>query len=125
RDVQLITVNALAVFQNLYRFDVLFISVPEDVRNDPRVVASQLGQFLFYERPSPDILQPDGVEHSAVGFDDAPGGVAAHRLRRQPLCANPAEAVQVDQPGHVQPVAAWAAGRQPGIVEWNAPVFYG
>src|SRR5262249_57102064 len=65
RDVQLVAVNALAVLQNLDRFDVLFHSVPEDVRDDPRVVTSQFRQFLFNERSSADILQPDGVEHSA------------------------------------------------------------
>src|SRR5262249_48872378 len=123
RDVQLVAVNAVAVFQNLYRFDVLLHRVPEDVRDDARVVAPQFRQFLFHERASADILQPDGVKHSAVGLDDAPRGVAPHRLRRQTLRANPAEFVQINQPGHVQPVAARAAGRQHGIVEADARDF--
>src|SRR5262245_66397076 len=109
--------DAGAVFKNLYRFDVLFLSVTEDVRDDARVVASQFRQFLFYERAGADILQADGVEHSAVGLDDSPRGVAAHGLRREPLGANPTESVQLDQPVHIPPVAASAAGPQPATVE--------
>ena len=82
--------------------------------------APELGELLVDEGAHADVLQADGVDHAGGGLDDARRGVAGHRLAREALGDEAADAVERDDVLELDPVAEGSAGCDDGRAKLDA-----
>jgi len=95
-DVQFIGREAFGILQDPNHLDVFANRSPKDIRYDRRVVPPELRKLLSDERAYADVLQPDCVHHSARRFAHSRRRSALHRLERESLDRNSAQAIQID-----------------------------
>src|ERR1017187_177935 len=93
--------------------------MPEHVCDDRCVIGSKLRKLLRYKRSNSDILQPDRVDHAARRVAHPRGRRASHRLSREALDHDAAQAVQIDEVRELDSIAECSARRNNWIFETN------
>src|SRR5260370_13151544 len=89
---------------------VLAEGVAKDVGDDRRIVFSQYREFFGYEGSDPNILEPNGVEHSGGGREKPGGGGALDRFAGKALGDEAAKAVQVNKMVEFEALTEGSAG---------------
>src|SRR5260370_19758054 len=89
-----------------------------------RIVFSQYREFFGYEGSDPNILEPNGVEHSGGGREKPGGGGALDRFAGKALGDEAAKAVQVNKMGEFEAVTKGSAGGENRIPQAQRANFY-
>src|SRR5437868_9146001 len=85
-NIELVSCNPFARIQEFDGVFVIFAGIAEYIRNDHRIFdLAKPWQFFFYERPSTNILQSNGIQHSSRRFVQARRRIADLRLFRESL----------------------------------------
>ncbi len=71
----------------------------------------QLRQLLRDKRPHTHVLQPDRIDHASRRLYNARSGIPHHRLTRQPLGHEPANAIQRNNVLELHPITKRSARR--------------
>ena len=100
--------------------DVFLAARAGDADDDRRAERGQVGQLPFDERLDAVVVQPDGIEHAAGGFDGSRRRIARPRLLRDRLGQDSAQPRDVDQPGHFPAIAERARGHRDRIGQAQA-----
>jgi len=89
----------------------------ENVTYHLGAVLTQLWQLESDKGADAYVLEAYGVDHPAVGIDDARRRRALHRLQGETLGDDPAETIEVDKVGELDAVTKGARGGDYGIAE--------
>src|SRR5205807_989186 len=99
---------------------VIFAGIAEYIGNDHRIFdLAKPWQFFFYERPSTNILQSNGIQHSSGRFVQARRRIADHRLFRESLYDKAAQAVEMNYVFKLNSIAEGAAGGNDWVLQLN------
>ena len=119
-DVQFIAGDAFGVFEYSDYFHVIFGCVAENVGEYGGLQQSDRGQLFTYECAYPDVLQPDGIHHPALGFPKARWRISVDGLARKSFYDDAAELIQVYERCELYRVGVGTRGREYGVAQRNA-----
>ena len=120
-NVEFVGGDAFAVVENLDGSLVVVAGVAEDIGENHDVLdLLESGQLFREKRGCADVLQADGVKHAGRGLPEARRRIARHGLAGQTFDHESTQLIEVNYIFEFDSVAEGSAGRNDGVLEWNA-----